>query len=412
MTISGIVICSTCQQKIKLRHQVGTIYPVKVNIPCDKCGKILKGEVVRDKECAFQFPYENVTMEFDNADQVVSVSTELPILKEKTNQVTSTLTPFLALFPGYFTMQELGNFTAKINEFDSFYKSKFNSLITLFELFENKNWFYFLNHLKENFDNEIDEIETFEHCSLMLVSLNENVFDLLRTKFYKKEFDDKIFNELYKNNHNKKEKLKELKIEIEKYINVEDEFIKGINLLGQFLENSKSFLPVVLLSSKNDFSKSYGEDLNITTFDFNELKHIFIEQFEFLSRISSIYFGLLNLEKENDFDNFGTITECHNLSFYCNRDNGIKKEIIKKEPILNDYFLNTLNSQIRNGIGHLKTNFNAKNQIIQYFPYKSPAKKDRFKEIYLIDFAFIIFQQSLKIHNSLRIIAKLNELIK
>jgi hypothetical protein len=119
---------------------------------------------------------------------------------------------------------------------------------------------------------------------------------------------------------------------------------------------------------------------------------------------------LLNLEKNNDFNNFGTITECSNLSIYCNRDNGIKKEIIKKEPVLNDYFLNTLNSQIRNGIGHLKTNFNPKTQIIKYFPYKDPTKKDTFKEIFLIDFAFIIFQQSLKIQNSLRIITKLNEI--
>ena len=173
-----------------------------------------------------------------------------------------------------------------------------------------------------------------------------------------------------------------------------------------------SFLPIILLSYKNVFEKLYGDDLDITTFDFVELKHLFIEQFEYLSRISSLYFGLINLTNNGDFNNFGSINDCNNLSTYCAKDNGIKKEIIKKEPTLNSYFLNTLNSQIRNGIGHLKTKYDPKTQIIRYYPYKTPDKKDDYKEIYLIDFAFLVYQQTLKTHDSLRIITKLFDLIK
>lgn len=412
MTISGIVVCSTCGQKIRLRHQVGLFYPVKVNIPCNKCGKILKGEVTKEGDTAFLFPNDKVIMGFAEADQIISISTELPILKKETNVNGPSFSPFLALSPKIFTFLEIQAYTANLREFQSIYDKKLSQLINSFELFENKNWHHYLNHLKNNFDDDIDIIETFEHSSIMLVSLNEIIFRLLRTDYYVYNFDDKLFNKLYSTNIGKIEELRNLKNAIEQYIDLEEEFIKGVKLLEIFLKNVHSFLPIILLSYKNDFEKLYGDDLDITTFDFVELKHLFIEQFEYLSRISSLYFGLINLTNNGDFNNFGSINDCNNLSTYCAKDNGIKKEIIKKEPTLNSYFLNTLNSQIRNGIGHLKTKYDPKTQIIRYYPYKTPDKKDDYKEIYLIDFAFLVYQQTLKTHNSLRIITKLFDLIK
>ncbi len=49
MTISGIIICSTCGHKIRLRHQVGYVYPAVVKIPCNRCGKIIKGHVKKGR---------------------------------------------------------------------------------------------------------------------------------------------------------------------------------------------------------------------------------------------------------------------------------------------------------------------------------------------------------------------------
>src|SRR5205085_1050633 len=95
-----------------------------------------------------------------------------------------------------------------------------------------------------------------------------------------------------------------------------------------------------------------------------------IEQFEYLSRISSLLFGLVNLAERNDYNDFGTIKDCNKLSDYFNKDNGIKKDILKKNALLNDYFLGTLDSQIRNGIGHLKTIYDPRIQLIKYYPYK------------------------------------------
>ncbi|WP_454981579.1 hypothetical protein [Capnocytophaga granulosa] len=58
--------------------------------------------------------------------------------------------------------------------------------------------------------------------------------------------------------------------------------------------------------------------------------------------------------ERKDFNGFEVIPNCNQLSAYFAKDNGIKKDIIKKHPF-SDYFIDTLNCQIRNGIGHLKT---------------------------------------------------------
>lgn len=63
MTISGIIICSTCGHKIRLRHQIGYVYPVVVKIACNQCGKLIKGHV-RRADPAFDFPNETVSMEY------------------------------------------------------------------------------------------------------------------------------------------------------------------------------------------------------------------------------------------------------------------------------------------------------------------------------------------------------------
>ena len=156
MTISRIIVCTTCGHKIKLRHQIGLYYPVKVNIPCNGCGKTLKGEVTKNGDIAFVFPNENVTMDFDGADQTISISTELPIVKKETNVNILAPTPFLAISPRVFSFDELGTYMTNLQEFKSIHDEKLEQLITSYELFENRNWHHFLEHLKNNFDEEIE----------------------------------------------------------------------------------------------------------------------------------------------------------------------------------------------------------------------------------------------------------------
>jgi len=412
MTISGIIICSTCGHKIRLRHQVGYVYPAVVKIACNQCGKIIKGHV-RRADPAFNFPNETVSKEYEETTQTNSVSTELPIaLKVSNIQGLAALTPFMGIGQ-IIGFEDIKKYELKIREFIQLYDPKFQKLQTCFELFENKNWEYYLVETKKYFRAEISlDIKTFEECSTVLKEVNKDFFKFIETEYYQTNFNRKLQIETIDKVSGKIPELKILKALIETYINIENEFIKGVKLIDKFLSNVKSFFPVVALSYNNNYTKEYLDEIGITTFEFLDLKEMYIEQFEYLSRISSLYFGLINLGERNNFNDFGTIPDANQLSAYFAKDNGIKKDIIKKHPLLDNYFIDTLNSQIRNGIGHLKTVYDPKIQLIKYYPYKDPARMNTHKEIFLIDFAVQVYEQSLKVRDSLEILCKFINLTK
>jgi len=412
MTISGIIICSTCGNKIRLRHQVGYVYPAVVKIACNQCGKIIKGHVRRAAP-AFDFPNETVSMKYEDTTQTLSVSTELPIaLKVSNIPGTVALTPFIGIGT-IIGFENIKKYELNIREFIKLYDPQYQRLQTCFELFESRNWEYYLIEIKKHFRKEISlDIKTFEECSTVLKEVNKDFFKFIETEFYQNNFNKKLQAETIDKVSTKIPELKNLRVAIETYINIENEFTKGVKLIDNFLSNVKSFFPVVALSYSNNYTKEYLDEVGLITFEFIDLKEMYIEQFEYLSRISSLYFGLINLAERNNFDDFGAIPDANQLSAYFAKDNGIKKDIIKKHPLLDAYFIDTLNSQIRNGIGHLKTVYDPKIQLIKYYPYKDPARMNTHKEIFLIDFAVQVYEQALKVRDSLEILCKFVNLTK
>lgn len=411
MTLSGIIQCSTCDHKLKLKYQVGYIFPVTVKIACEKCGKLIKG-TIRHDEVLFDFPNDKVFREHEETSQVVSISSELPIVLGLTNNAPISLTPYIAIGTVIDPLL-VSKFENNLKKFIILYDSKFLILQTCNELFENKKWDYFLLETKKNFRPGISlEISSFSECATVLKEVYKDFFKFLATEYYEANFNLKLQNETLNKVSSMENELKKLKELLYTYINIENEFIKGVKLVQKFLENIKSFFPVIILSYNNDFSKQYTDKIGLTTFEFLDLKEMYIEQFEYLSRISSVYFGLLNLAENHNYDNFGAIKDCDKLSSYFTKDNGIKKDIVKKSKLLDEYYLNTLNSQLRNGIGHLKTIYEPRTQLIKYYPYKDPSKMDNYKEIYLVDFAVLVYEQALKVKDSLEMLSKFLNITK
>lgn len=116
-----------------------------------------------------------------------------------------------------------------------------------------------------------------------------------------------------------------LDLELSKHYSLDDEFIRGMELLINYLEKSKEFIPITLLAYKDDFSYKYGTEFGITTTEYNEIKTLYSENFEFLSRLSSLLFRLINILDNGDHDIFDPSVNCPNLNGYMTLDNGLKK---------------------------------------------------------------------------------------
>jgi hypothetical protein len=411
MTVSAFLECSTCNHVLRIRYQVGYVHPFVVKIACDQCGKLLKGQIRQDGK-TFSFPNDKVTHEWLETTQTVSVSTELPIAIKNTNVGGMTaLSPFMAMSQ-LVPINKVMNSTSTIVAFMKSFDGLFSNLLTSNELFQSGNWKYFLAHTHRHFPlPPLNSEESFENSLDTFNRVLNEWYVYLSTDFYKIHFNQFLQNLTIDACSTKIAELKSLKASLDTYINLELECQKAFDLSMRFLENIKSFFPVIALSYNDDFTRVYGDDAGLTTFEFSDLKDLYIEQFEYLSRISSLHFGLLNLDQRGDFNNFGAIN-LPSMAAYYSKDNGVKKNYVAESPELNKYFLSTLNSQVRNGIGHLKTVYLPKEQIIRYYPFKEVAKVNTYKEIYLIDFAFQVYQQALKIKDSLDILTKFIALTK
>ena len=408
MTISGFLECSTCSNVIKVRYQVGYITPFKVRIGCKECGKVIKGEIDLKSE-SFNFGSDSYNQKHSEADQTTSISSELPISK-LANEKGSLSTPFMSLGKVFGGFHNVLKFQADLKNFQQFYDESFSNYTMLNELLQKNSIKYLLEEAKKRFRDKLSlELFNFHEFSFVLNEITHDFFKAFYTDHYQDEFHKKIIQSLLEENKGNKSELNDLRDTINVYTNLGEEYKKGQMLLEKFLANIKSFLPVILLSYNNNFSATHGTDFTITTFDFQDLKDLYIEQFEFLARLSSLHFGLHNLAERGDFNDFGTIPDCSVLEDYQKRTNGSKKEVIKKSDLLNNYFLDTLNSQIRNGLGHLKTSYDPVDQIITFFPYIEKEKLDRSKTIFLIDFTNLVYQQALKVKDTQILIQKLYE---
>lgn len=412
MTISGTLKCSTCGNKIRIRYQVGCINPMIVREGCRKCGKLIKGTIDQKSEL-FDFGSDEFDSSYTETNQTISISTELPIPKKANQNGFAPLTPFMALVPIMGGFEKIKKFGYEIKSLQNFYDDNFDNFSLLNELLQNDSINYLLEEAKKKFRNSLSlEFDGFDEYSSVVNEVINDFFKHIETNYYKQNYRDVILSDIFEPNKTKISDLRDLSTQLNQYIDLKAEYRKGVALINRFLTHIKSFLPVVVLAYNNDYTKEYGDELKITTFDFLELKELYVEQFEFLTRLSSLHFGLLNLAERNDFDDFGIIPDCNILEDYQKKDNGSKKEVIKKANVLNDYFINTLNSQIRNGLGHLKTKYDPVTHEITYYPYKDKAKINRSKSIYLIDFAYLVFQQILKVRDTLFLIQKFGKAIK
>ena len=73
--------------------------------------------------------------------------------------------------------------------------------------------------------------ENLEDCTQILANLNNAFFNFLNTKFYEVNFNDRLSLNTIEAVNDKIPELKNLKAEIQTYINIESELIKGAKLI-------------------------------------------------------------------------------------------------------------------------------------------------------------------------------------
>lgn len=384
-----------------------------LSVGCKGCGIVLRGVLNLDQENV------DLDLTFENADlametpleeitQEVECSGELPVQRFVDNIGSPRLSPFL--FAKIHMTDELyESFSKKVQTFIVIWKDKGSEVITASDLYSAANYEFLLKFLKDKFPNKddaTDRITVISHyydtmsrfITLLLppnsLAVRDNVLEYAG-KIYQgnSETFEPFFDYLYND------------FDLHKVTS------DGFLLLKRFLQHFSYYIPVICLSyfDEGAISRPYGNQFYITTVDFDRVKQTYADSYEWLSKILTIYMGIENIHRRNDFNSMPNVPK-HNtkninsLSDFYHAANATKKDFVDTSRYFSNYFNMTLDNQLRNAVNHFKTNLDSVNQIIEYFPFNDQKRSNKSKRIYLIDFVDITYRHVQRIYDALFVI--------
>lgn len=404
MTISTIVECAVCSSKYNFKvlcDHVMNHREMPIRIGCHNCGNLMSGTILKNQ---FNLNRANILQEQSSLLRpypCVGISLELPIVKECYFQKGMIVNNVL-LVPFCVGQEATERHGQKMKTIEGVYYPKFEELNILYNIKNSGNFNVFNQYAKEHFERDESEVtDTPNKMRLGFVNLYKQLFKHIRSHSYTTQFCntylDKLMVEVRGLSSQERTDINTL---IASYMDVERDYDEAIKVLLNFWNKRAHFYPVMLLLETGNFTKEYAGDLYLSTVDYEEIKELYANLFELLSRFSIYMVALENKQLRGDFD---LLSNGKQLSTYCKMTNGNKSEFIDASSTLGGYYLRTLDNKIRNGIDHAKTFYDNKTQIISYYPnIKDPQDK---REIALIDFAYIILQQAMKLSESMIVVS-------
>ncbi|WP_299676253.1 hypothetical protein [uncultured Dokdonia sp.] len=417
MTFRFPIECNICNFQSVVKVQAGYLEKSFVCIGCPSCGSLFKGELL-------QIP-PNVKIDFDNAKHInleeipidtpiIPISTELPIPKISKQIIGGasgiTLNPYIALGESM-DYETISIFKNKYLAFAEYRSEKEAILENIISLFQANKWELVISESKKHFAPSLPELnKTFSISIESCFFIISEIFKLFILNVIPKSYENSytirlLFRDTINRVQKDKTSLAHLKKSLGDFYNIEKEFIIACKILITFIKNSISFVPVIALSYIG-FNETFNDSYGITTFSFDELKDNYKDSFELIARSSILYIGFSNYYKNRDENNFKSVSSCNSLNEYYKLNNGNKRMVIEQYPYLKKYFRFLLDNQLRNAIGHTKTEFFTYEQLIKYYPYTALNKKDKFKEKTLVDFAYHTFLLNLSVLDLVSFIGK------
>lgn len=234
---------------------------------------------------------------------------------------------------------------------------------------------------------------------------------------------------IHENNEELSERIPELLVHLKAdHEDKLNEFYSQINESG-FLRNLHhdclSLYPKILaldLPLRSGLYFDYTETDNIgnvparvSTSDFDTCSNYYKDLAEVFSRQLVILAGLNNLLKRGDFDQFDDEVSLNRrgqqIREFSSLDKFADVDLGRKLDAINDSFYSIetgcLDNKLRNGIAHYKYEYHQSTQLITYYSGKEGMKRERFYELYFIEFmrkTLLLFRE---VHNMNHIIKAL-----
>lgn len=204
---------------------------------------------------------------------------------------------------------------------------------------------------------------------------------------------------------NKRTEFEKLLVEL-----VDSGFLKNLQddclqLYPKILDFELILRPALFLDFDNTYENSRMA-YRVSSHDFEEIKDLYKDISEVLSRQLVLIAAVNNLEKRGDHNSFAPVVNMKvptSLNQYADVAFGQKLDLL--DDPWHSISKEVADNQLRNSIAHFKAEYDDVSQKLTYFPRREGIKQEKSEEMYFLDF-------SRKILLAYREMHKLNHLIK
>lgn len=418
MNINQGIKCVVCGSKINVRMQAGGRSKNDIRFACPKCQipiniviefkrrkferkdnfdiKILEEELRMDREL-FEYSIENAEFlnEFEDADYSVQCSSEFFTSKNifnPFNQIRDKKNinevPFEAFTPfiqarRFFNENDLMAFEEHCSRIYSCIDDS-NIFERLNSLYLNKSE-YFLSHINEVFKDIKGEVEYKGDDILNLKCIYDFNIRYFNSFLKRGEFSNintKILRDIYsvKESNNSEFNRMLSYFYKERYLDEYEQRI--IKIIDTYIKKFKYLVPAIAVEYlRSDISKEEVYDkYTMRTCTFEDIKDIYLEVYENVIEIYSLFIALNNIMYRTKYDSFSQLKELpgipkkiannkklmiKNFDDFQLLNKGIKLYYMCNDEEFNKY-MPKLERFLRNSLGHGSWHYNNINQMINY----------------------------------------------
>ena len=382
--------CEVCGSVINLKWQVGYIEQAPVSIVCPRCKTVLKFTLITDQE--------NITLDMKtkNARQVdtqdyhyiAETSSELLTYKISTqSKIIPGLTPFIRMFQMLeddyeeFSNNFLLGISANKNYLHIYHRVN--------DLYYNKNYEYLIEQLKEILEIEVEE--NFDEVKIIeyLYTFNINFYSMYFKKNTLECLNSKNLDLMNILRTDKRKIYDEFLI---KYCTNDmlNQYDKRLyNSINTILNNYYLFLPSTILDYiSNDKHDAILKEYTLTTTDFKDIKHIYLEIYENLLNVYDFIIMLNNIIERNSYNEFSKSVKINgkhinSIEQFTKLTKGYKLKFMELDESYNNLMPN-FDRKIRNAIGHESWDYIPYEHKIEF---KNDNSSDK-EEMYLLEFVY------------------------
>lgn len=366
--------CNHCESVIMLRIGVGSKNREPFQLACDNCSQQINATLVTDQAKGNIIDIELTgAIQTDEQDYSQLFTYHPHFVTPDIGTPEERLSPFIAAFTRYENEDDLFKRTQRLVSFEQLSDEYISELGRLIRNYKDKDWGNFTNGLEKHIpkglplNNQIDyDIAIFylTEDSLSPIIHSENNIDIMNF----------IGDYISSIQAASSETFSLLLTELDSANYLSEILNESLELLANFHKISAEFRSVIIEWNPDDPNQTFPSSTHVTgKVGFDDIKSLYVDGYELICRSITIIISLINLDIRGNssiFPHHPTNNPnrpfASGISSFHQKPNAPKKDILFENPQFHTLISESLDSKLRNAIGHNTIKYDPKNGNITY----------------------------------------------